>query len=301
MHKVLFEIPALGLRAPSLSVTMLAACLAALGLATWRARRERIDPEAVAGLAVWLMGGGFVGARLLYLLTHPEAVRSAADVVKVWQGGIVFYGCIIGGLIGSVTYWVRRPFPFRAMADAVAPALVIGSGIGRVGCFLNGCCYGAPTFGALGVAFPADTLPWARHVQDGLIPITAGASLPVHPTQLYSALDAFLVLGLLTWYFPRRRRDGEVMALLMVTYPVARFCNEVLRGDEPALVVGLSLSQVISLVVLAAGILFWAFLATLPKARHADARPRADRRPDADKETRVDTCPSLPERPALVR
>ncbi|MCA1685312.1 MAG: prolipoprotein diacylglyceryl transferase [Planctomycetia bacterium] len=143
MRRLLFEVPALGLKLPSFGVALLLACFAALALTAWRARREKLNPETVFELAVWLMSGGFVGARLLFLIAHPESVRGLADVVKIWQGGIVFYGCILGGLVGSLVYWVRHPFPFRPMADAVAPALALGSAVGRVGCWLNGCCYGA--------------------------------------------------------------------------------------------------------------------------------------------------------------
>ena len=274
MRKVLFEVPALGLRLPSFGVALLLACLAALYLTAWRARRERIHPDAVSDLAVWLMSGGFIGARLLYLVAHPESVHGVADVFRLWQGGIVFYGCILGGLFGSLLYWYRHPFPFRAMADAVAPALAIGSAVGRLGCFLNGCCFGAVCESRWALTFPAGSLPWARHVQDGLITPADAHSLPVHPTQLYSALDGLIILALLTAYYPRRRRDGEVMALLMVTYPVSRFLNESLRDDEPALLAGLTMSQWISVGVFVGGLVVWAYLSTRPPGRHADPAGR---------------------------
>jgi phosphatidylglycerol:prolipoprotein diacylglycerol transferase len=209
----------------------------------------------------------------MFLIQHPETVHRVSDVFRIWQGGIVFYGCIMGGLIGSVLYWVRHPYPFRAMADAVAPALALGSALGRTGCFLNGCCYGAPTSFPLAVRFPTGAPAWARHVELGLIPPLAAHSLAVHPTQLYSALDALFILALLMWFYPRRRRDGEVMALLMVTYPVLRFANECLRGDEPAILAGLSAAQAISLGLFGAGVATWAYLAGLPRLRYADQNP----------------------------
>lgn len=275
MRKFLFEIPAFGVKFSSFSASLLLACVGALLLTIWRARREKLNPETVVELAVWLMSGGFIGARLLYLVSHPQTVHGLLDVFKVWQGGIVFYGCIIGGLIGSCLYWVKHPFPFRPMADAVAPSLVLGSAIGRVGCFLNGCCFGAVSHVPWAVSYPVGSLPWARHVKAGLIPITALHSLPLHPTQLYSALDALLILALLTAYYPRRRRDGEVMALLMLTYPVARFLTEALRSDEPAVLAGLSMSQIISLVVFVSGLIFWRHLSSQPPGRYADRMERA--------------------------
>jgi phosphatidylglycerol:prolipoprotein diacylglycerol transferase len=270
MRRILLEIPALGVKVPSFGFALLLACFGALFLAAWRARREKINPDTVFELALWLMSGGFIGARALYIYAHPESVRSLSDVVRFWQGGIVFYGCIIGGLIGSTVYWWRSRFPFRAMADAVAPSLALGCAIGRVGCFLNGCCYGAESHLPWAVRFPAGTLAWARQVQEGLIPPGASASLPLHPTQLYAVLDGVVLLALLSIFYPRRRRDGEVMALLMVTYPVTRFLIEGLRNDEPAFVAGLTLSQAISVVLFGGGVAFWTYLVRQPRVRFVD-------------------------------
>ena len=232
MCRVLFVFPGLGLKIHGFGLMLVLACFGALRISAWRARRERLDPETVYGLASWLFTGGIIGARAFFLIQYHETVRDWTDILRFWQGGIVFYGCILGGLAGSLIYWARHPFPFRPMADAVAPALALGVALGRVGCFLNGCCHGAVCDLPWALRFPAETLPWVSHVRAGLIPPTATHSLPIHPTQLYAALDGFLLLGLLFWYFPRRRRDGEVMALLMVTYPVALFLEESLRADE---------------------------------------------------------------------
>ena len=270
MHRILFTIPGLGFTLHGFSLMLLLGCFGALFITAWRARREGIDPEAVFGLAAWLYSGGFIGARVLYIAQHREAVHGIADVFKIWQGGIVFYGCIAGGLIGSILYWLRHPFPFRPMADAVAPALALGSALGRIGCFLNGCCYGDRCELPLAVTFPAGSPVWHHHVELGLIGPAALRSLGVHPTQLYAALDGLILLGLLTWYFPRRRRDGEVMALLMVTYPVSRFLIECLRDDEGAFFAGLTISQNISVALFACGLLTWAYLARLPRLRYAD-------------------------------
>jgi phosphatidylglycerol:prolipoprotein diacylglycerol transferase len=270
MQRILFTIPGLGFSLHGFSLMLLLACFGALSIAAWRARREGIDPEAVFGLATWLFSGGFIGARVLYIVRHPETIQHVGDIFKLWQGGIVFYGCIMGGLTGSILYWTRHPFPFRAMADAVAPALAVGIALGRLGCFLNGCCFGAVSDFPLAVRFPAGSPAWLQHVQLGLISPTATHSLAVHPTQLYSALDGLFLLGLLTWYFPRRRRDGEVMALLMVTYPISRFLLECLRDDDGTFFAGLTLGQDISVVLFMSGLLTWSYLSRLPRVRHAD-------------------------------
>ncbi|WP_435015332.1 prolipoprotein diacylglyceryl transferase [Tundrisphaera sp. TA3] len=270
MRQILFEIPGLGLPVYGFSIMLVAATFAALYLTAWRARREGIDPDDVYGLATWLLSGGFIGARALFVIQHPESIRSFADIFKVWQGGIVFYGCIIGGLIGSVLYWFRNPFPFRAMADAVAPSLAIGIALGRVGCFFNGCCFGEACDLPWAIAFPAGSLPWSHQVVHGLIAPSASASLPVQPTQIYAVLDGVLLLGLLSAFYPFRRRDGEVMALLMVSYPVTRFFIETLRDDEGVFLIGLTISQFISVVLFPCGLLAWAYLSRLPLGRYAD-------------------------------
>jgi phosphatidylglycerol---prolipoprotein diacylglyceryl transferase len=270
MRQVLFEIPGVGLKVHGFGVMLVLAVLGAIELTAWRARREKLNPQAVYDLAIWLVLGGIIGARACYVLQHPETIRSPWDALQFWRGGIVFYGCIAGGLIGSTLYWIRHPFPFRAMADAVAPALMLGTALGRIGCFLNGCCYGDRCDLPWAVRFPARTLPWADHLERGWIAASATQSLPIQPTQLFAALDGLIILGLLTAFYPLRRRDGEVMALLMVTYPVTRFLIEALRDDEGVFLAGLTFSQGISVLVLILGLAFWLYLSRLPRGRYAD-------------------------------
>ena len=270
MHPILFEVPGLGLKVHGFSVTMVVAAFAGVYLTAWRARREKIHPDTVFDLALWLLLGGFIGARALFLAQHPQVVHGFWDVFKVWQGGIVFYGCIMGGLIGSILYWIRRPFPWLAMCDAVAPALAIGCAIGRVGCLLNGCCYGEACDLPWAITFPAGSLPWLHQVDAGMIGPEAARSLAIHPTQVYAALDGLVLLTLLSFFYPRRRRDGEVMALLMVTYPVTRFAIEKFRDDEGNFLLGMTISQTISVGLFSAGLATWWFLSRRPLGRYAD-------------------------------
>lgn len=270
MRDVLFEVPWVGLKVHGFSVMLVLAAAAGVYLTAWRAAREKIHPDVVFELAVWLLSGGFIGARALFLIRNPDTIHSFWDIFKVWQGGIVFYGCILGGLIGSLIYWVRHPFPWRAMCDAVAPALAIGIALGRVGCLLNGCCFGAACDLPWSVTFPAGSLPWQHHVRQGWLSPEAAHSLPVHPAQVYAILDGVFLLALLSAYFPHRRKDGQVMALLMVTYPVTRFLIEGLRDDDPAYALGLTLSQLISAGLFPCGLFAWWWISRLPVGRYAD-------------------------------
>lgn len=260
MRSILFEIPGWELKIHSYGVMILIACFAALAIAVWRARRDQVDPNSVYELAAWLFLGGAVGARGIYVIFHPESIHSLGDIFRSWQGGNNFYGCILGGLTGSILYWLRRPFPFRRMADAAALAVATGIAIGRIGCFLNGCCYGAVSNLPWSVCFPAGSHAWVRHVDAGLIPPTAASSLPVHPTQLYASIAGFALLGLLLAYSRRRRAAGETMAVLMIAYPITRWPLETLRGDEPAILAGMTLSQNISVALLACGLAVWFWL-----------------------------------------
>ncbi|HWE39036.1 MAG TPA: prolipoprotein diacylglyceryl transferase [Isosphaeraceae bacterium] len=297
MYQTLLRIPTPWgtLSVPGFGLMFLLAFYAAMHLAAWRARREKLDPDTVFDLAIVMLFGGIVGARTLYVWQYwGDRVKSILDIFKVWEGGIVLYGSIAGGLLAGLIYHRIRSFPLRPMADVIAPALAVGIMLGRLGCFLNGCCYGDRCDLPWAVTFPVMSPPWYdqfRHDEldyphgrppwielkvrdlddhEHLVRV-ASRSLPVHPTQLYSALDGLILLLLLSAYFPLRRRDGEVMALLMVTYPITRMLIEYLRNDEASFLgTGLTISQCISLLILIGGLFFWARLSRLPKGRYAD-------------------------------
>src|SRR5262249_30867757 len=147
---------------------------------------------------------------------------------------------------------------------------------GRIGCFLNGCCYGDTCQLRWAVAFPAHSPAWDHQVRTGMLSALAERSLPVHPTQLYSAVDGLILLLLLSAYYPLRRRDGEVMGLLMVTYPISRFVIEYLRNDEGVFFAGLTISQNISVLLLLGAAIYWAWLRTLPERRRGSESAGTD-------------------------
>jgi phosphatidylglycerol:prolipoprotein diacylglycerol transferase len=282
MLQVLFEIPGTAIRIHGFGLMLFLAFLVAMNLAAWLARRSKVDPNDVFDLAIWVIVGGLVGARLFYVVQHRETIDSWLDVFKVWEGGIVLYGSGLGAAAAFLVFWRIRRFPFAPMLDVSAPAIAIGVALGRIGCFLNGCCYGDTCDLPWAVSFPQGTLPWLDQVRSGLVEASAAHSLPVHPTQLYSALDGLILTGLLLAYFPLRRRDGEVMALLAVTYPITRFLIEQVRDDEGAVNLGMTISQNGSLVLLLGGLAAWAWLSTRPRGRYAD-RAEEDAAPSASK------------------
>ena len=290
MQQVLFEIPGTSIRIYGFGLMLFLAFLAGMSLSARRARRSGLDPEIIYDLAFWMIVGGLVGARAFYVIQHHETIESGWDVFKIWEGGIVLYGSLLGGTAGFLLYRWRRRFPIRPVLDAAAPALALGVGIGRIGCFLNGCCYGDacdPGLIPWAVTFPAETLPWFDQVRQGLIGPSSARTAYVHPTQLYSAIGALIIAAMLLAYSPLKRRDGEVMALLAVTYPINRFLIEQLRDDEGAIFAGLTISQNGSVVVLLIGVASWIYLARLPRGRRADADARGRARPVATSEDRT--------------
>jgi phosphatidylglycerol---prolipoprotein diacylglyceryl transferase len=270
MRPILFVVPGLGLRIHSYGVMIFVACASALAMAVWRSRREKVESDAVYELATWLFLGGVIGARLFFFIQHPEAFHHPGDLFRTWEGGNVFYGCILGGLTGSIMYWFRRPFPFLRMCDVAAPAVAIGAAVGRIGCFLNGCCHGAVCDLPWAVRFPAGSHAWVRQLNAGLLAPGDLLSRPVHPTQLYSAAAGLVVLAVLLTYARRVRRPGEVMALLMIAYPLTRWPIEAIRSDEPAVFLGMSWSQNISVALLMAGLAAWFLARRRPFERSAE-------------------------------
>jgi len=280
MKQVLFRIPGLGVPVYGFGFMLVVAFSAGWFLAGRRSRRERLDPDVVYDVAAWLMIGGLVGARLFYVAEYwGEKVTTLGEALRVWEGGIVFYGCVFGATAAFFLFRAVRAFPVLATLDALAPAVALGVSLGRIGCFLNGCCFGKvcrPPWPA--VQFPANSLPWAAERARMLIPRDAPVTLPLHPTQLYAALSGLLLYALVSAYYPLRRRDGEVMALLMITFPVTQFFIEFLRDDEATLGSGFTIAQVVSLALFATGLSLWSRLSRRPAFRLADAagdRPAA--------------------------
>jgi phosphatidylglycerol:prolipoprotein diacylglycerol transferase len=237
-------------------------------LAWWRARREGLDGDVILDMGFWIFVAGLVGARTFYCIEYwGKDIHNLLEAFQYWRGGIVYYGGIVGGVIGFFAYRWFYPFPLRPYLDTVAPSIALGTFFGRLGCFLNGCCYGDQCRLPWAVSFPRESPAWWHHLHAGLISKGSSASLPIHPTQLYSAFDGLVLLILLSAYYPLRRRDGEVMGLLMIAYPITRFLIEYIRNDEVAFFAGLTISQTISVFLLLCGLVYWAWLSTLPDRR----------------------------------
>lgn len=162
----------------------------------------------------------------------------------VQHGGLVFYGGLIGATLAGWCYLLWKKQPVWRIADILAPSIALGSVFGRIGCLLNGCCYGQPC-----------ALPWAVHYPAEHV--TAG--VPVHPTQIYDALLNLFLFAALAWWFRRRKFDGQIFAAYLMGYAVLRSVAELFRGDYPATHIhaGLTSAQVVSLGIFTAGAVLW--------------------------------------------
>lgn len=206
-------------------------------------QRQRIPLEWVDQLAVVLILAGVFGARLFYFgaVGWEELWRNPVSFLKVWEGGLVYYGGFLGGVIALVVFVRRKNIPFLVLSDALVAPLLLAQAIGRLGCFAAGCCYGRPTDSMWGVVFTHAEALAPRFVR-------------LLPTQLYASVGNFLLFWAalrLTALSPRR---GVVTALYLVGYGAVRFVIEFFRGDDRgAFVSGLSPAQWISLAAIAAG------------------------------------------------
>lgn len=327
----------LGLAIQGYGVFLLLGMIGGVCLTMIRCRQVGLNVDRVISMLFWMIVAGIIGARTFYViqkydefsgLTTQEFVVRALDMTK---GGLVVYGSLIGGLVAGVIFVWRTRLPVFRVADVIAPGMVLGLAVGRIGCLMNGCCFGGVCSADLpNIHFPPGSPPYMQQLGEGKLfgigavtksagkyPIhvntvaagsvaadlgirpgdrlsigvpdslsvraakTAGIdidtraviqserqgilevpvsefpsqSLGVHPTQIYSSINAGLLCLVLWFYFPFRKADGEVFALMLVLYSMGRFILELIRRDELGQFgTELTISQWVSILAFAIGI-----------------------------------------------
>ena len=230
-----------------------------LGYAVMRRRGEIVaglNADAVSRLLVAAMAGGALGARLAYVAEHWSSEFADCpvwEVLRFDRGGLMFYGGLGGAIIAIAICSLVWRRPLAALLDLTAIALPLGHALGRVGCFLNGCCYGRVSECAISVRYPAGSAPWLAQVQDGLIRRSAAQSLPVIPSQLIEAALNVVLFAALWHLSSRKPRRWTLAGCYLVGYGAIRFFTETLRSDPRMAVGPFSISQFICLFVFAAG------------------------------------------------
>jgi len=248
MKPVLFHVGDLPVY--SYSVFVVLAYLVGLAYAWTAAVRRGYDPAQVVDASLYLFLGGIVGARLAFVaVAHERFTEHPLDTVKIWQGGLVFYGGLVGAVLAGMAFLKRRKLPIWDWSDLLAPVAMLALAVGRIGCFLNGCCYGKIAPGlAWGVTYPVS------HPAHGL------HQLPVHPTQIYASLSALFIFGALLLMQRRQRFPGQVFWTMVLMYACARFVIEFFRADPRGKIGPLSTSQALSVAAAVAAIVFMAVL-----------------------------------------
>ena len=384
MFPTLFKLPIIGLPIRGYGMMLMIGFLVGTWWAARRAMRVKADPDFVVNLGFVALIFSIVGARIFYVVHYWDqnfAGRGLWSIVNVSAGGLEFYGGFIGAVTAGLGYLWLTGKSMRLHLDIVAPSIMFGMGMARIGCFLNGCCwggfcepdklwavqfpFGSPALyrqweerqttvpaellyiDSQGVPYPmprdllaltpeersghkikyqhaAKTLSDAKaaganeatlaklrkeselarkqyeNTLTGIMPFEktrnrfdltpsemtdlAGhnRSLHVHPVQLYASIDGFLLAIMLNFYFYRRKRQGMVFAVLLLTYPFMRIVEEMIRIDNPHDSAGLTASQFVSLVLVALGIVFVFALRRLPM-RSPRAVPWVPPEPEPDK------------------
>ncbi|HEX4349335.1 MAG TPA: prolipoprotein diacylglyceryl transferase, partial [Verrucomicrobiae bacterium] len=180
-----------------------------------------VHADIIADVTLWLMVGSIIGARVVYVTTYWKqefADQPFSEVFMIQHGGLVYYGGLIGASVAGIIYLTWKKLPVWKIADILAPSIALGSVFGRIGCLLNGCCYGR-----------ACDLPWAIHFPAG----HETGGIGVHPTEIYDALLNLVLYAGLAWLFRHKKFDGQIFALYLIGYAICRSIVECFRGDYP--------------------------------------------------------------------
>ncbi len=252
--------------------------IAGMLLMQWRARKTNYAVGQIPDLVVLAIVGGLLGARLFYVITFWSYFRQhPGQIIRIDQGGLVFYGGFFCAALTLVIYCrMRKLDPWR-IADIVAFGLPVGQAFGRIGCFINGCCFGRPIGGPLGVTYlkpPHDIIFEIQLAKGQIHPgnidqlihpgSTVHSCLPVAPVQLSQGLTNLLVFGIILWLSTKVKRPGLLFAAYLVFYAIGRFLNEFNRGDYEHLRAGLTNAQVICLILLPVGIIMYLYRRRAP-------------------------------------
>ncbi len=335
MHPTMFNLGPFPIR--SYGLMMMIGFLVAIHLASRRAKKCGADEETVVNLGLLSLITGIIGARVFYVIHHwPQfAVQDnpLLAAINLTAGGLEFYGGFLTAVAAVVIYMRAKQRSMRWYLDILVPSVMIGLAFGRIGCLLNGCCWGKPTQCPVAIQFPYGSLAFEHQWQKThevkvpaeLILVTPYGSpflvdrdhlnmsdekfkkdlanavpntndgfylgllnghmqafhtsladmrktvhdlnlktVPIHPTQIYASVTAFLIGCILSVYFWHRKRDGMVIAWCFVLYPISRVFEEYLRADNPHDTFGLTISQGISVACVPLAFLFMLLLRYLP-------------------------------------
>jgi len=258
MHPILFEIA--GYRVAAYGAALLIAFVVGIGVASRRARAQGLDAERTLDAGMLILVASILGARLLWVATHPDVFRPPLgtwlDAVNPLQSdggfgivGLSMLGGVVLALLSTVAFFAYHRLPVLPYSDVLMPSVLLGEGITRIGCFLNGCCHGLVC-----------TAPWGVRFPDGSPAAALFPGAAVHPTQLYASLLGFGSFAFLVWLARRRPYPGAVFFTSLILVGGYRIILDFVRYYESEVILfraagaDFTINQLISLVLVLAGI-----------------------------------------------
>ena len=221
-------------------------------LAAYRAQRYGLDKNKIVDLIFYILVSSLLGARFLFVaLNWSYYAEHLPEIFQIWEGGLVFYGGLILAFIVLVWFIKKNYLSFGKILDILAPSVALGIAIGRIGCFLNGCCWGKISYKwGISFAFKDNPPAYAQQVFDGLISKDALCSLPVIPTQLYESGACLIIFFILLFAEKYKRFDGFLFWMFILFYSAFRFAIEYFRYYDTNFIYGIfTVSQIISIAL----------------------------------------------------
>jgi phosphatidylglycerol:prolipoprotein diacylglycerol transferase len=254
MFPHLFKIGSFSL--PTYGLLVALAFLTALWMASRFAKKRGLNSEKIVNLGVYCALTGMLGAKILMIALDPEYRAHPGEIftLATLQSAGIFFGGFILALVFAYFYMKKQGLPVWSTSDLFAPGLALGHGIGRLGCFAAGCCWGKPTHLPLAVTFSS---------QETTTGVPLG--IPLHPTQLYEAFSEGLICLILLAVLRKSHKEGSVIGLYLLLYGLVRFAVEFLRMHDSSNPLGgpFTLEQWISLLAVAGGV--WLLLRRAPR------------------------------------
>ncbi len=217
MYPILFKIGQLSIYTYGFFIAL--GFLAGIYFAVKEAKRVGEDSDMIMDLCFYILVSAIIGSRLFYVATNLRMfLDNPVEIFRIWNGGLVFYGGFIAAFIIGVIYMKAKKIPVMKTTDILAPSISLAHFFGRIGCFFAGCCYGKYC-----------DLPWAVTFTnpDSLAP----TGIPLHPTQLYSAINNLIIFLFLLFFRKHKRFDGQVFWLYVLIYGTTRSIIETFRAD----------------------------------------------------------------------
>lgn len=259
MRVVLFTIGDFPVRSYGLVVA--AAILLAMGVALFLAKGTPYR-DHIPNLMLYVIGGAIVFARVWHVFFFQWAYYSDhwSEILHIWNGGLSIQGALAGGFLAAIVYARRKRLSFWEIADVLAPAVILGQGIGRTACFLNGDAFGSPTGSGFGIIYPPGTVAFDTY-----------GSVPLWPAEIWEGQWDIVVFALLIVFKAYQWPKGVLFAVYAILYSAGRFMLEYLRGDSPRYALGWTAGQWTSAGVGAAGLLFILYITVLNTSWKAGA------------------------------